>query len=85
MIIRIKFLIFVLVEVGKTYKLKKYSSVKEEFRGKEFTLVRTDDIRAYIKIENDNDIRNFKIEKWNDYVLNEEETWQGNRLRFKFV
>lgn len=83
------------MEIGKKYKLKKYSSItllnsnhwfgKEEFRGKEFTLTRIDDVRAYIKIEGDNDIRNFMIERWDDYVVSDGPSWTGNKLLFKFI
>lgn len=83
------------MEIGKKYKLKKYPTIKEEFRGKEFTLTRIDDVRAYIKIEGDNDIRNFMIERWDDYVVSDgpskrknepsKISWTGNKLLFKFI
>ena len=73
------------MEIGKKYKLKKYSSIKEEFRGKEFILTRIDDVRAYIKIEGDNDIRYFMIERWYDYVVSDGPSWTGNKLLFKFI
>jgi len=72
------------MEVGKTYRLNNNVSIAEQYRNKEFTITKIDDDRVYIVIEGVT--KNFKIEKWQNFVgKGEKQTWAGSKLLFKFI
>lgn len=73
------------MEIGKTYRLNNNDSIAEEYRNKEFILKKKDGERVYIRLEGEDRLKNFKIEKWDDYVVNDYPPWQGNKLLFKFI